>query len=80
MAHGDDAENQTNINEQTALLDDHQSDQELDREPDQKGQERKNASWYLWRVFWVIVAALILAFFIKGWIDAGGDVDVGVLI
>jgi uncharacterized membrane protein YraQ (UPF0718 family) len=79
MAHDGDPENQTNIasNEQTPLLDDHQSDQDRDEDPDQKGPEKKRASWYIWRIFWAIVAALILAVFIKGWIDAGGDVDVG---
>jgi len=78
-----DAENQTIISnhEETPLLadahnqQDHDSDhQELEDVPEQK---RKQVSWYLWRVFWTIVAALILAAFIKGWIDAGSDVDVG---
>jgi hypothetical protein len=79
MAHDGDPENQTNIesNEQTPLLDDHQSDQGPDEDPDQKGPEKKLASWYIWRTFWAIVGALILAVFIKGWVDAGGDVDVG---
>jgi len=79
MAHDGDPENQTNIesNEQTPLLDDHQSDQDPDQDPDQKGPEKKPASWYIWRIFWAIVAAFVLAVFIKGWVDAGGDVDVG---
>jgi uncharacterized membrane protein YraQ (UPF0718 family) len=73
MAHDSDAENQANINEQTSLL----NDQEVDQQPDPKAHDQKKASWYIWRIFWVIVAALVLAVFIKGWIDAGGDVDVG---
>lgn len=32
-------------------------------------------SWYVWRAVWTLVAALILFVFIKGWVDAGGDVD-----
>lgn len=73
MAHDSDAENQTDINEQTSLLNDHQTDQQLDP----KGHDQKQTSWYVWRVFWAIVVAIVLAVFIKGWIDAGGDVDVG---
>jgi uncharacterized membrane protein YraQ (UPF0718 family) len=75
MAVNGDEENQPVSNEQTPLLNDEQSDDQADRdteEPKQLGQ----ASWYVWRVFWVVVAALILAVFIKGWIDAGSDVNV----
>lgn len=73
-----DAENQTIITEQTPLLGDHQADVS-NQESDQNAKdvpEKKPPSWYIWRIFWAIVAALILALFIKGWIDAGGDVDV----
>lgn len=77
-----DAESQTNIhNEQTPLLNDHQSDhQSVETEPEpepEPEQKVRRASWYVWRAFWTIVAALLLAAFIKGWVDAGGDVDVG---
>jgi hypothetical protein len=75
MAVNGDEENQTVSNEQTPLLNDEQSDDQADQdteEPKQVGQAR----WYIWRVFWVVVAALILAVFIKGWIDAGSDVNV----
>jgi hypothetical protein len=59
--------------EETPLLsDDHASDAPSDI----KKERGKTVGWYLWRGFWVIVAALVLAFFIKGWVDAGGDVDV----
>lgn len=39
--------------------------------------QSKSLSWYLWRGFCVLVAALALGVFIQGWINAGGDVDVG---
>lgn len=32
-------------------------------------------SWYVWRAVSTLAAALILFVFIKGWVDAGGDVD-----
>ena len=31
---------------------------------------KRTKGWWFWRIFWTIVAALILAVFIKGWIDA----------
>ena len=31
---------------------------------------KRTRSWWFWRILWTIVAALILAVFIKGWIDA----------
>lgn len=77
MAQDGDAENQTHVNEQTPLLEDPQPDQQLDPNGDEPKQKQKQASWYIWRIFWAIVAAVFLAIFIKGWIDAGGDVDVG---
>ncbi|KAH8652056.1 mitochondrial carrier domain-containing protein [Xylariales sp. PMI_506] len=30
----------------------------------------RTKSWYIWRAFWLILAALLLALFIKGWVDA----------
>lgn len=75
MAHEGDAESQTNVHEQTPLLDDDQqsSQQTVDDAP-----ELKQARYHVWRIFWAIIAVLILAAFIKGWIDAGGDVQVSV--
>jgi hypothetical protein len=32
--------------------------------------QRRSKWWYAWRIFWVILGALVLALFIKGWIDA----------
>ncbi|KAH8601825.1 mitochondrial carrier domain-containing protein [Bisporella sp. PMI_857] len=77
MTHNDDidAENRRNIesNEETPLLTDRQSD---DGQDGIEGEEKQRiASWYIWRIFWVIVFGLVLAVFVKGWVDAGGDVD-----
>jgi hypothetical protein len=72
MARDGDAENQINVNQQTPLLDNNQSGQQ----PDQNDHEHKGAWWYVSRIFWAIVIALVLGVFIKGWIDAGGDTDV----
>ncbi|KAF3023169.1 hypothetical protein E8E14_014140 [Neopestalotiopsis sp. 37M] len=30
----------------------------------------RTKGWWAWRIFWFLVAALVLALFIKGWIDA----------
>lgn len=82
MAQDGDAENQATAHEQTPLLEDHHPldpDQEPDQIDDEPKQTRK-VGWYVWRILWVIVAALILAVFITSWIAAGGDVDVGVTI
>ncbi|CAK7202062.1 hypothetical protein SEUCBS139899_004782 [Sporothrix eucalyptigena] len=38
-------------------------------------QQPRPTSWYLWRAAWTLVAAFVLFIFIKGWVDAGGDVD-----
>lgn len=86
MSGPNDAESQTVVsrNEETPLLADHRvesaerdSDQNELGTPDDKKSEPKTRSWYLWRLFWVLVAALVLGVFIQGWINAGGDVDVG---
>jgi len=82
MATDEYAENQTanTSNEETPLLVDQQIDQNLDQNgletPGHKKLESKNFTWYLWRLIWILVAALVLGVFIKGWINAGGDVDV----
>lgn len=80
-----DTENQTANarNEETPLLADRRtesieqdSDQNELGTPEDKESEPKTRSRYLWRVFWVLVVALVLGVFIQGWINAGGDVDV----
>jgi len=80
MAQNQDADSQAPVtstsNEQTPLLSEPQSD-EVEQQDEEVAEKRvRKASWYIWRVFWFIIAVLILAAFIKGWVDAGGDVDV----
>jgi len=43
-------------------------------EPPQS-ESKRTRSWWFWRILWTVLAALVLAVFIKGWIDAK-DVDV----
>lgn len=43
-------------------------------EPPQS-ESKRTRSWWFWRILWTILGALVLAVFIKGWIDAK-DVDV----
>lgn len=59
------AEDGRDEHEQAALL-----------EPPQN-EARRTRSWWFWRVLWAVLAALLLAVFIKGWIDAE-DVDVSI--
>lgn len=68
-----DVETQAGLTESTPLLVGEQSRQS---HPDQQENKKRSARWYLWRAFWLIAAALVLAVFIKGWIDADGDVNV----
>lgn len=49
--------------EQAALLDPPQD------------ESKRTKSWWFWRILWTVLGALVLAVFIKGWIDAK-DVDV----
>jgi hypothetical protein len=87
MAVVDDTEAQaveSNVHdEQTPLLAGQQPESALDGPPEYEEtgeqhlpEKKRKASWYIWRGLWVIVGVLFLAAFIKGWIDAGGDVDV----
>jgi hypothetical protein len=76
MSRENDVETQAVPTESTPLLVGEQSGQP---QPDEQVNEKKSARWYLWRIFWVIAAALVLAVFIKGWIDADGDVNVSTL-
>lgn len=43
-------------------------------EPSQDATKR-GKSWWFWRILWAVLAVLVLAVFIKGWIDAD-DVEV----
>lgn len=45
-------------------------------EPPQS-EARRTKSWWFWRILWAVLAALLLALFIKGWVDAK-DVDVSI--
>jgi hypothetical protein len=76
MAEQRETSRQSADNEETPLLQDHSSDTNVEEGQRQTSNHRRPARWYIVRLFWVIVASLILAVFIKGWVDAGGDVDV----
>ncbi|KAK0624604.1 mitochondrial carrier protein [Bombardia bombarda] len=75
----------TSSSEQTPLIGDHRSDAQYhdgDEPQDQSsdGQEvepkaSKTVSWYAWRILLAVLSILVLVVFIKGWVDAGGDVD-----
>jgi len=84
MAREGDAESQTSAHEQTPLLVDRpvEQDPEPESEPEEDPKdvrEPKRLSWYVWRVFWTLLAVLVLVVFIKGWIDAGSDVNVSAI-
>ena len=72
MAREGDVENQPSSHEQTPLLHEVQSDQPSNL----SDHENKRTRRYAWRIFWTIAAAFVVVIFVKGWIDAGSDVDV----
>ncbi len=83
MAQGNDldAENQAAaVDEATPLINGGAELTNEEQEEDSKEPEPSRASWWLWRLLWFIVAALLLTVFIKGWIDAGSDVNVCIVI
>ncbi|KAK8010165.1 hypothetical protein PG990_009130 [Apiospora arundinis] len=50
----------------------------LEPQPHESPRQRTR-SWWFWRILWAVLAALVLAVFIKGWIDAKDvEFDVGV--
>lgn len=74
MAAQVDPESLQRSTEQTPLLADQPSDSARD-EADNEAEpeptpERRPKSWYAWRIFWALLAIVILAVFIKGWIDS----------
>ncbi|KAK0716185.1 mitochondrial carrier domain-containing protein [Lasiosphaeris hirsuta] len=82
MAPEPDTESQKLSNEQTPLLADQalsssSSSSSSTNQPDDNVPQPspRQRSWYLWRIFWVTITAFVLGVFIKGWIDAGGDVN-----
>lgn len=76
MTRENDVETQTGHTESTPLLVGEQSSQS---HPEQQEDQKRSASWYLWRIFWVVAVAIVLVVFIKGWIDADGDVNVSAI-
>lgn len=58
----------------------HAEAQSIDNEaePDQPAAVARSWQWYAWRTFWTVFAILVLAVFIKGWVDSE-DVDVSFL-
>lgn len=47
-------------------------------EPPQN-EAKRTRGWWFWRILWAVLAALVLAVFIKGWVDAE-DVDVSIYL
>ena len=63
-----DPEAHVRSDEQTPLLaDQHPDTEHPETEPT---PEKRPKSWYAWRIFWAVLAIVILAVFIKGWIDS----------
>ncbi|KAJ4122948.1 hypothetical protein NW768_009939 [Fusarium equiseti] len=68
MSSRTDPEFHARTDEQTPLLaDQHPDTEHPETEPT---PEKRPKSWYAWRVFWAILAIVILSVFIKGWIDS----------
>jgi hypothetical protein len=76
MTRENDVETQAGHTESTPLL---VGEQSVQSHPEQQDNEKRPARWYLWRIFWAVAVALVLVVFIKGWIDADGDVNVSAL-
>ncbi|KAF4459080.1 hypothetical protein FALBO_14174 [Fusarium albosuccineum] len=76
MSNNNDPESSQRSTEQTPLLgdqpphaEDGRSEPELEPESEPTPEKRSH-SWYAWRIFWAILAAIVIGVFIKGWIDA----------
>jgi hypothetical protein len=76
MAVTEDTENRTNVDEETPLLIERQPGPESEHDAEEEPKRTSHAGWWAWRVFWFVVVALVIAVFVKGWVDAGGDVEV----
>ncbi|CAG9955861.1 unnamed protein product [Clonostachys rosea f. rosea IK726] len=59
--------------EESPLLGEQVNEGEAAAEPETPAKKRR-ARWYIKIIIWIIIAAAIAAVFIKGWVDAGGDV------
>ncbi|KAI1841540.1 hypothetical protein JX265_013505 [Neoarthrinium moseri] len=72
-AHGGQDSERSSLDGRQASQDEHEEAALLEPQ-----QEKRTAKWYLWRAFWVILATLVLALFIKGWVDSDAtDFDLG---
>lgn len=74
MSPRDDPESLHEPTEQTALLRDDRAqaedDQSVRSEAEATPQETRSRSWYAWRIFWAVLAIVVIAVFVKGWIDS----------
>lgn len=58
---------------QRSPRDEHEEAALLEPQP----QQQRTKWWYIWRVFCVVLGILVLALFIKGWVDSD-DTNVGI--
>jgi hypothetical protein len=73
MAAQIDPESLQRSTEQTPLLAEQPQDSardEADNEAEPEPTPKRPKSWYAWRIFWAVLAIVILAVFIKGWVDS----------
>lgn len=82
MAFRPDVEANTKPDERAPLLANESSRRDVETqsvndeaEPDKPAAVARNWQWYAWRGFWAVLAILVVAVFIKGWVDSE-DVDV----
>lgn len=66
----------TRYDEESPLLGEQVNEGEAAADPETSAKKSR-ARWYIKIIIWIIIAAAIAAVFIKGWVDAGGDVEVG---
>jgi uncharacterized membrane protein YraQ (UPF0718 family) len=72
MSTQSDPEAHIRSDEQTPLLaEQHAETEQAGTEPEiEPTPEKRAKSWYAWRIFWAVLAIVVLAVFIKGWIDS----------
>ncbi|KAM5343519.1 hypothetical protein ACJ41O_012056 [Fusarium nematophilum] len=76
MTIGNDPERRHEDTEHTPLLRDRppqagddQAEPELEPQ-EEPTPEKRPQSWYAWRIFWAVLAIVVIGVFVKGWIDA----------